>query len=199
MTRPLKSKLLIPLLAISLTACATTENSDIPVKITSISSTQEITYNYRPVPKKRFVIEEDKIKWVDEVNAFYPDGFLRIGFSSTENLEKIIIDGVYTGSGYSLKVCETDYEASLPTYGAEIFRLNPDVNDITAPYYIFVPNNLESAISGSVGGTEIIGKGELELPQDLRDLCVFIRAYKYWGSPIYLDLGSINEISNRKL
>lgn len=177
----------------SLTACTTFGKPNPPVTTTSIFSVPEITDNYRFVARGS-MLKDQKDKWLDDVNMFYPDGFSKISFASTENLEKILIDGHYTSVSYGLKQCDLDYDQAIPIFGSEIFRLNAEVNDIAAPYYIFVPKNLETAVSGSVGGARLIEKGELKVPQDLRDLCVFITAHKYWSHTLFLDLGSINEI-----
>ena len=187
------SKFLIPLFSMSLTACATFGKPSPTVTSKSISSVPKITDDYRFVARES-MLKDQKDKWLNEVNTFYPDGFSKISFASTENLENILIDGHYVSIGYGLKQCDLDYEEAIPIYGSEIFRLNAEVNDIAAPYYIFVPKNLETAVSGSVGAAWLIEKGELKVPQDLRDLCVFITAHKYWSHTLFLDLGSINEI-----
>ena len=70
--------------------------------------------------------DRDKINWLEEVNEFYPDGFLRVGFTTDDDLEKIIIDKVFIAFSYHLNLCETDDKAGLPIYGSEIFRSNSE-------------------------------------------------------------------------
>ena len=114
--------------------------------------------------------------------------------TTEENLEKIILDKVYIGFSYHLNLCEGGAKAGLPIYGSEIFRSTSQPLNADGPYYIFIPRNLEAAVSSTVGATETLASGDLTLPADLDELCVTIGARKSLGGAIKLDLGSIRNL-----
>lgn len=184
------------ILVIGLVSCASFPSHPQTTQISSIP-VQDITNAYRIIPQ-RFERKEDKINWLEEVNEFYPDGFLRVGFTTDDDLEKIIIDKVFIAFSYHLNLCETDDKAGLPIYGSEIFRSNSEPINTSDPYYIFIPINLDAAISSTVGAAETLASGNIKLPSDLQDLCVSIGARKSLGGAIKLDLGSIRNLQKFK-
>ena len=118
----------------------------------------------------------------------------RVRFTTEDNLEKIILDKVYIGFSYHLNLCEGGDAAGLPIYGSEIFRSTSQPLNADGPYYIFIPRNLESAVSSTVGAAETLASGNLTLPSDLQELCVTIGARKSLGGKIELNLGSIRNL-----
>ena len=180
------------ILAMGLVSCASFQT---PFPTTQISSSriQTITDEFRIMPQ-RFEREQDKMNWLKEVNEFYPDGFLKVEFTTEDNLEKIILDKVYIGFSYHLNLCEGGDAAGLPIYGSEIFRSTSQPLNADGPYYIFIPRNLESAVSSTVGAAETLASGNLTLPSDLQELCVTIGARKSLGGKIELNLGSIRNL-----
>ena len=107
------------ILATGLVSCASFPSHPQTTQISSIP-VQDITNAYRIIPQ-RFERKEDKSKWLEEVNEFYPDGFLRVGFTTDDDLEKIIIDKVFIAFSYHLNLCDEGAAAGLPIYGSEIF------------------------------------------------------------------------------
>ena len=180
------------ILAIGLLSCASFP-SPLPTTHLSSAPVQAITDEFRLMPQ-RFERGQDKVDWLKEVNEFYPDGFLKVSFTTEENLEKIILDKVYIGFSYHLNLCEGGAKAGLPIYGSEIFRSTSQLLNADGPYYIFIPRNLEAAVSSTVGATETLASGDLTLPADLDELCVTIGARKSLGGAIKLDLGSIRNL-----
>ena len=189
------SKISCIVFAMSLISCTTYQSH---AQTTQVSSTpvREITSAFRVVPQK-FQFKQDKLTWLKELNDFYPEGFLKVGFSTEDNLEKIIVDEVFIGFNYRLNVCESDDEEGIPIYGSEIFRLNSQPLDTSEPYYIFIPRNLSVAVSSTVGATEKLESGNLKLPSDLKELCVSVGASKYLGRAIELNLGSIINLQKK--
>ena len=184
------------ILAMGLLSCASFP-SPLPTTQLSSAPVQAITDEFRLMPQ-RFERTEDKVDWLKEVNEFYPDGFLKVSFTTEENLEKIILDKVYIGFSYHLNLCEGGAKAGLPIYGSEIFRSKAQPLNADGPYYIFIPRNLEAAVSSTVGATETLASGDMNLPSELEDLCVTIGARKSLGGKIELNLGSIRHLRGFK-
>ena len=180
------------LLGMGLMSCASFQTL-LPTTQISSSRVQAITNKFRIMPQ-RFEREQDKVDWLKEVNEFYPDGFLKVRFTPEDNLEKIILDKVYIGFSYHLNLCEEGAAAGLPIYGSEIFRSTSQPLNADGPYYIFIPRNLEAAVSSTVGAAEALASGNLTLPSDLQELCVTIGARKSLGGKIELNLGSIRNL-----
>ena len=80
------------ILAMGLLSCASFP-SPLPTTHLSSAPVQAITDEFRLMPQ-RFERGQDKVDWLKEVNEFYPDGFLKVSFTTEENLEKIILDKV---------------------------------------------------------------------------------------------------------
>lgn len=180
------------ILAMGLLSCASFP-SPLPTTHLSSAPVQAITDEFRLMPQ-RFERGQDKVDWLKEVNEFYPDGFLKVSFTTEENLEKIILDKVYIGFSYHLNLCEGGVKAGLPIYGSEIFRSTSQLLNADGPYYIFIPRNLKAAVSSTIGATETLASGSMTLPSDLEALCVTIGARKSLGGKIEVNLGSVRHL-----
>ena len=182
-------------LAMSLISCTTYQSHAQTAQVSS-THVQEVTGEFRIVPQ-RFQLKQDERKWLKELNEFYPQGFLKVSFTTQENLEKTILEEVFIGFNYRLNVCESDDEEGIPVYGSEVFRLNSQPLSTPGPYYIFIPRDLSVAVSSTVGATEKLASGSLKLPPNLQELCVSVGASKYLGRAINLNLGTISDLQKK--